>query len=83
MKFIYLGITNYFTDGFYLWLMLARRLCVYNVGLKVDASQELLSVVMTSYYENFHSCKRHTIVRRTFLFLAIRFALSWPHDSQM
>jgi len=32
------------------WLMLARRLCVYNAGLRVEASQEILTVVMTSYY---------------------------------
>jgi len=30
------------------WLMLARRLCVYNAGLKVDARREILTVVMTS-----------------------------------
>jgi len=52
--------------------MLARRLCVYNAGLKVDASREISTVVMTSYYENVCSCV---------LFLAIRFALSWPRDS--
>jgi len=34
------------------WLMLARRLCGYNAGLKVDASQEILTVVMMSYYKN-------------------------------
>ena len=39
------------------WLMLARRLCVYNVGLKVKVTQEISTVVMTSYYENFHLCK--------------------------
>jgi len=31
------------------WLMLARRLCVYNVGLKIDTSQKILTVVMMSY----------------------------------
>jgi len=30
------------------WLMLARRFCVYNVGLKVDAAREMLTVIMTS-----------------------------------
>ena len=53
--------------------MLERRLCVYNAGLKVDASREILTVVMMSYYENVYSCKRHTVVRRTFCFW--RFAL--------
>ena len=48
--------------------MLERRLCVYNAGLKVDASREILTVVMTSYYENVCSCKRHTVVRRVFCF---------------
>jgi len=28
--------------------MLARRFCVYNVGLKVDAAQEILIVIMAS-----------------------------------
>jgi len=55
------------------WLMLERRLCVYNVGLKVDTSQEILTVVMMPYYENVHSCKRHTVVHRAFCFW--RFAL--------
>jgi len=36
-------------------LMLARRLCVYNPGLKVDAAQEILTVIMTSNDENVHS----------------------------
>ena len=53
--------------------MLERRLCVYNAALKVDASREILIVVMTSYYENVRSCKRHTAVRRVFCFW--RFAL--------
>ena len=55
------------------WLMLARRLCVYNAGLKVDARWEISTVVMMSYYENVCSCKRHTVVRRVFCFW--RFAL--------
>jgi len=42
------------------WLMLARRFCVYNVGLKDDAAQEILTVIMTSNDENVRSCKRHT-----------------------
>ena len=48
--------------------MLERRLCVYNVGLKVDTSQEILTAVMRSYYENVSSGKRHTVVRRAFCF---------------
>jgi len=39
------------------WLILARRLCIYNVGLKVDATQEILTVVMTSYYKKFACLK--------------------------
>jgi len=50
------------------WLMLERRLCVYNAGLKVDASREILTVVMMSYYKNVYSCKKHTVVCRTFWF---------------
>jgi len=50
------------------WLMLARRFCVFNAGLKVDAAQEILTVIMTSNNENVHSCKRYTVVRRTFCF---------------
>ena len=52
---------------------LGRRLCVYSAGLKVDVGQEILTVVMTSYYKNVRSCKRHTVFRRTFCFW--RFAL--------
>jgi len=50
------------------WLMLAIRFCVYNSGLRVDTSWEMLTVVMTSHYENVCSCKRHTVVRRVFCF---------------
>ena len=63
------------------WSMLARRLCVYNAGLKVDVGQEILTVVMASYYENVYSCKRHTVVHRAVCFLVICFALSWPRNS--
>jgi len=45
--------------------MLARRLCVYNASLKVDANREILTVVMISYYENVRSNKRHTVICRT------------------
>jgi len=48
--------------------MLKRRLCVYNVGLKVDMSGEILTVIMMSYYENVRSCKKHTVVRRACVF---------------
>ena len=48
--------------------MLARRLCVCNAGLKVDARREISTVVMTSYYKNVCSCKRHTVVRCAFCF---------------
>ena len=57
--------------------MLERRLCVYNAGLKVDTSREILTVVMTSYYENVCSCKTHSSSLRV-LKLTILFALSWP-----
>ena len=72
-KFHLLGTTTYFTDCFYLWRMLERRLCVLNAGLKVDASREILTVIMMSYYEKVCSCKRHTVVHRAFYFW--RFAL--------
>ena len=48
------------------WLMLERILCVYDAGLKVDVSREILTVIMTSYYEIARSCKRHTVVHRVF-----------------
>jgi len=48
--------------------MLARRVCVYNASLKVDAAQEILIVIMTSNDKNLCLCKRHTVVRRTFCF---------------
>ena len=68
------------------WLMLKKRLCVYNEGLKVDASQEILTMIMTSYYENVRSCKRPTTVHRVFCFwrftllflgLATHYCESW------
>ena len=62
------------------WLMLARWLCVYNADLKVDATREILTVVMMSYYENVRSCKTHSSLSCV-LFLVIPFALSGPHDS--
>jgi len=40
--------------------MLERRFCVYNVGLKVDAVREILTVIMTSNDKYVSSCKRHT-----------------------
>jgi len=49
-------------------LMLARRFYVYNVGLKVDAAREILTVIMMSNDENVRSCKRHTVVRHAFCF---------------
>jgi len=62
-----LGMTNYLTDCFY-WLMLARRFCVYDVGLKVDAARKILTVIMMSNDENIRSCKRQTVVCHTFCF---------------
>jgi len=40
-----------------------------------------MTVVMSSYYENVCSCKRHTVVRRARFVFGDRFALSWPRDS--
>jgi len=53
--------------------MLARRLHVYNAGLKVDASREILTVVMTPHYKIVPSCKRHAVVCHVYCFW--RFAL--------
>jgi len=50
------------------WLMLARRFCVYNAGLKVDVAQEILTVIMTLNDENVCSCKGHTVVRHVFCY---------------
>jgi len=48
--------------------MLARRFCVFNAGLKVDAAREISIMIMMSNDENVCSCKRHTVVRRVFCF---------------
>ena len=53
---------------------------VYNASLKVYASQEILTVVTMSYYENIRLCKTHSSSSRV-LFLVINFALSWPQNS--
>jgi len=37
--------------------MLARRFCVFNAGLKVDAAGEISTMIMTSNDENVRSCK--------------------------
>ena len=60
-KFTYLGATNYFwlLLSLVCWLMLARRLCVYNAGLKVDASRGILTVIMM------HITKMFTCVKDT------------------
>jgi len=65
------------------WLMLARRFCIHNVGLKVDAAREILTVIMTSNDENVRSCKRHRArkTRCSLLVFGDCFALSWPLDS--
>jgi len=47
--------------------MLARRFCVYNAGLKVDAAREILTVSMMSNNENVRSHSSSLCV----LFLAI------------
>jgi len=46
--------------------MLARRFCVFNAGIKVDAAREILTVIMTLNAESVRSCKRHTVVCRVF-----------------
>jgi len=48
--------------------MLARRFCIFNAGLKVDAAGEISTMIITSNDENVRSCKRHTVVRRAFCF---------------
>jgi len=58
------------------WLMLARRFCVYNACLKVEAAREILTVIMTSNDENVCSCKRQTVVC-AFCF----WRLLWPRNS--
>jgi len=50
--------------------MLARRFCVFNAGLKVDAAREMLIVIMASNDEMVCSCKRHSSSSHV-LFLAI------------
>jgi len=48
-KFIDLGMINYLTRlllSLGCWLMLARRFCVYSVGLKVDTALEILIVII-------------------------------------
>ena len=74
MKFIYLDdagnnkLFDWLLSSLACWLMLARRLCVYSVGFKVDASQEIFNVGMMSYYKKVCSCKRHTVVHCAFCF---------------
>jgi len=49
-----------------------KKIVRYNVGLKVDASREILAVVMTSYYKNFRSCKKtHSSLSHVLLFLGL------------
>jgi len=54
MKFVYFDgagndkLPHWLLLSLACWLMLARRLCVYNVGTKVGAAWEILTVVMTS-----------------------------------
>jgi len=58
--------------------MLARRSCVFNAGLKVDAVRVILTVIMTLNDENVRSSKRHTVVHRAFCFLAIALPFLGP-----
>jgi len=70
-----LGLLDQLLSSLGYWFILARRFCIYNAGLKVDAAQEILTVIMTSNDENVRSCKRHAVVRCAFCFCD-RFALS-------
>jgi len=45
-----------------------KKIVCLQCRLKVDASQEILTVVMMSYYENVRLCKRHTVVCPAFCF---------------
>jgi len=64
-----LGIKNYqLLLSLGCWLMLSRRFCVYNAGLKVEVTTEILTVIMISNDKNACLCKRHTVVCRTFCF---------------
>jgi len=48
--------------------MLARRFCVFNAGLKVDAAREISTMIMKLNDENVRSCKKHTVVCHVFCF---------------
>jgi len=58
------------------WLMLARRLCVYNAGMQVKRYWLWLWCHITKM---FNRAKDSSSLCA--LFLVIRFALSWPCDS--
>ena len=45
-----------------------KIVCLYNVGLKVDTAQEILTVIMMLYYDNVYTCKRQTVVYHAFCF---------------
>jgi len=51
--------------------MFARRFCIFNAGLKVDADREMLTVIMTSNDENVHSCS--SLSRVLFLTITLPF----------
>jgi len=54
------------------WLMLAKRFCGYNAGLKVDVACEILTV--TIYDGNVRLCKRHgSLLHILFLAIALPF----------
>jgi len=52
-----LGMINRLLLSLGCWLMLARRFCVFNSGLKVDAAQEIFTVIMMSNDETFAHVK--------------------------
>jgi len=70
------------------WLMLARRFCVYSVGLKVDVAWEILTVIMMSNDKNVCSCKTHSssslvlflAIALPFLGLVTHYCESWYYN---
>jgi len=58
------GHTSYFIVGALAacFLMMARRLHVYEMDLKFAALKKILLIIMMSFYENVRSSKRLTVV---------------------
>jgi len=47
---------------------IGKKVVCLQLGLKVDAAQEILTVVMMPYYKNVRLCKTHTVVCHVFCF---------------